>query len=89
MSQDTMCSHEFPVVVNPVEGGGWRAHCLSCGLLGPVGTDSVEALDSIQRGEGAPSDPDKVQSRYTYRPRSDPAHRGADYTTDQLHGPDQ
>jgi len=31
-----MCKHVSPVVVNTVEGGGHRAHCLSCGALGPV-----------------------------------------------------
>lgn len=48
MRRDMVCTHTSPVVVNPVEGSGWRAHCLYCGMLGQVGTNSVEALDLLQ-----------------------------------------
>lgn len=51
MRRETLCNHVSPVVVNPVEGGGWRGHCLCCGKLGPVGANSVEALDLIQRSQ--------------------------------------
>lgn len=46
--RETACTHVSPVMVNAVEGGGWRAHCLGCGLVGPVGADSTEALHSLR-----------------------------------------
>lgn len=46
--KDAACTHVSPVVVNPVGGGGWKAHCLGCGRLGPVSADSVEALHALQ-----------------------------------------
>lgn len=65
MSRDEVCKHLSPVVVNAVEGGGWRAHCLRCGLLGTVEAHSVGALNSIQRSE-----PKTLarggEARYTY-----------------------
>ena len=47
------CNHASTVVATPVEGGGWRAHCLICGLIGAVGRDSREALELIKNRENA------------------------------------
>lgn len=48
MHRDEVCSHASPVVVSPVEEGGWLARCLRCGTLGRVGNNSIEALDLLQ-----------------------------------------
>lgn len=48
MAKDAACNHASTVVANPIEGGGWRAHCLVCGLVGSVGRDSAEALELIR-----------------------------------------
>lgn len=53
MHLNAVCTHTSPVVVNPVEGGGWRGHCLRCGQLGPVGSDSAEALERLRRDQSA------------------------------------
>lgn len=66
MSRDEACRHTSPVVINAVEGGGWWAHCLRCGLLGPVSADSVEALDSIQRSEHRTIARGAGEARYAY-----------------------
>ncbi len=50
------CKHVSPVVVNAVEGGGHRAHCLACGMVGPVRETIEAALRAISSGEG-PADP--------------------------------
>lgn len=44
-----MCNHLSPVVVNSVEGGGRRAHCLACGIIGPVCSNSSEALEAVRQ----------------------------------------
>jgi hypothetical protein len=53
MHANMVCKHRSPVVVNPVEGGGWRGHCLRCGQLGPVGSDSVEARARLQSSQSS------------------------------------
>ncbi len=73
MSRDEVCKHLSPVVVNTVEGGGWRAHCLRCGLLGTVEAHSVGALNSIQRSEPKALARGPREARYTYGARN-PAH---------------
>ncbi len=50
------CKHASPVVVNAVEGGGHRAHCLACGMVGPVRETTEAARRAISSGEG-PADP--------------------------------
>ena len=50
------CKHASPVVVNAVEGGGHRAHCLACGMVGPVRETTEAAWQAISSGEG-PADP--------------------------------
>lgn len=61
MSRDSRCDHVYPVVVDPVEGGGWRAHCLLCGTAGPVGAGS-----SLRNGA-----PPEVNRHPVSRPYSD------------------
>jgi hypothetical protein len=46
------CKHVSPVVVNAVEGGGHRAHCLACGMVGPVRETTVAAWRAISSREG-------------------------------------
>lgn len=73
-----LCTHVSPVVVNPVEGGGYRAHCLACGLIGPVEVSSSGAFEKIRKtgdsrwrgdaataaqGEGAAGRPRRGRSR--------------------------
>lgn len=53
MYTSMVCKHRSPIVVNPVEGGGRRGHCLCCGQLGPVGSDRVEALDRLQSSQSS------------------------------------
>jgi hypothetical protein len=50
------CKHASPVVVNAVEGGGHRAHCLACGMVGPVRETIEAARRAISSGDG-PADP--------------------------------
>jgi hypothetical protein len=40
------------VVVNAVEGGGHRAHCLRCGAIGPVRETTDAARQAISSCEG-------------------------------------
>jgi hypothetical protein len=49
------CKHSSPVV-NAVEGGDHRAHCLACGMVGPVRETIEAARRAISSGEG-PADP--------------------------------
>lgn len=69
MAKDAACNHTSTVVANPVEGGGWRAHCLVCGRLGSVGRDSAEAPELIRDGGNTDLHP--------ARRRSSPANRTA------------
>lgn len=69
MAKDTACNHASTVVANPVEGGGWRAHCLACGLVGSVGRDSAEALELIRDRDNTDLHP--------ARRRTSPANRSA------------
>jgi hypothetical protein len=46
------CKHISPVVVNAVEGGGHRAHCLVCGMVGPVRETTEAARWAISSREG-------------------------------------
>lgn len=47
----SICSHAGRPVVHPV-AGGHRAHCLKCGLVGPVRESRDEARWAISRGGG-------------------------------------
>ena len=49
------CKHVSPVVVNAVEGGGRRAHCLRCGAIGPVRETTEAARQAISPREGMPT----------------------------------
>lgn len=73
MFRDEVCRHVSPVVVNAVEGGGWRAHCLRCGMLGSVEANSVSALDSIQRSEPKVLARGAGETRYLYAEGRNPA----------------
>lgn len=46
------CKHVSPVMVNAVEGGGRRAHCLRCGAIGPVRETTDAARQAISSREG-------------------------------------
>ena len=46
------CKHASPVVVNAVEGDGHRAHCLACGVVGPVRETTEAAWRAISSHEG-------------------------------------
>ena len=46
------CKHVSPVMVNAVEGGGHRAHCLRCGAIGPVRETTDAARQAISSREG-------------------------------------
>ncbi len=45
------CEHASPIVVNAVEGGGHRAHCLACGMVGPVRETTEAARRAISSHE--------------------------------------
>ena len=42
------CAHLYPVVVMSVEGGGRRARCTNCGVLGPVHVGLGEAMRALR-----------------------------------------
>lgn len=49
------CKHISPVLVNAVEGGGHRAQCLACGMVGPVRETTEAARRAISSRERRPS----------------------------------
>lgn len=46
------CSHRGPLVVNAVEGGGKRAHCLMCSEVGPEREQTQQAIESLRSEPG-------------------------------------
>lgn len=53
MQRTETCTHRGPLVVNAVEGGGKRAHCLMCSQIGPerdYTRQAIEALRGSPRG---------------------------------------
>lgn len=52
-SARSTCKHTGPVVVNAVESGQ-RAHCLSCGFVGPVRETFETAWGAILPSENPP-----------------------------------
>lgn len=42
------CVHRGPLVVNAVEGGGKRAHCLVCSQVGPESESTQQAIQALR-----------------------------------------
>lgn len=42
------CTHRGPLVVNAVEGGGKRAHCLVCSRVGPEREQALQAIEALR-----------------------------------------
>lgn len=42
------CTHRGPLVVNAVEGGGKRAHCLICSQIGPERGHTQQAIQALR-----------------------------------------